>query len=103
MMKPVPIEVRLPSASASPPLASAVSPRTCTTVARARSARSANAEIAGLCLGALVQSDASRSAAPEGEGADPAQTMTAMPAAAVGAILRRRIDEAYAIGGGPDP
>ena len=58
-MKPVPIDVRLPSlsgvAARRPP---STSPRTCTTAARARSARSANAdaEIAGLCRGALVHS-----------------------------------------------
>ena len=42
MMNPVPIEVRPASASDSPAvLPSAISPRTCTTAARARSARSA--------------------------------------------------------------
>src|SRR5262245_31163119 len=99
MMNPVPIDVLLLSESESGATASLTSPRTCTTAARARSAKSANAdaEIVGLCRGALVHSWGSRSAAAGGTNA--AHTNPA--ATAAGRPTVRRIDEAYAIGRDP--
>src|SRR5689334_16757674 len=96
MMNPVPIEVRLVSGSESEAAPSVTSPRTCTTAARARSARSANAEavMTGLWRGALVHSGTSRSAA---AGGDHAAQTPAVPAARRRAPAVRRIAEAYAI------
>src|SRR3954451_3623714 len=56
MMKPVPIDVRPPSLSDSPAaLPSGISPRTCTTAARARSASSASPAVPFRWRGAPLQ------------------------------------------------
>ncbi len=93
-MKPVPIEVRLVSVSVSETVPSVTSPRTWTTAARARSARSAkaDAEIAGLCRGALVHSAGSRSAAATDTAIPEVRTTTATTRS-----ILRRIGEAYVI------
>src|SRR4051812_6085957 len=66
MMKPVPIDVRPPSLSDSPAeLPSGISPRTCTTAARARSASSASPAVPFRWRGAPLQTGGGSRACPD--------------------------------------